>query len=460
MWVRDLNLGLALMLAVGCAAEAPNTTSNNLADKKAPKMMEREVSTAAELIEAARDVSAKRIIVRGELSGVPTLKLSPGQALTASPSKAMIRFVDGQDGLELFSNNKIENLELVTAPDKRAVFNDTTVSDLGRLELRNLTLVGGVQILAAERIRAGHVEAHNIHIKAADARGYSVRPKGYGVEVIPGAFTVWNQQLDPTVSITADLTGISAGSPETPVRGSGVFVSGGGDTGGRLLVRRLETGAVHSDAGIAPGTADRISAGVFTCYGAVVDDVRTGSSVTTYGPNDMVLDNWGVVDRWISEQKIISHGPSGIGFVNFGTINSLKVKGAIETFGQGARGFNVYSGTVESAEFDRIVTHGNGAVGIQISRPVGEISVLHGIETFGGSGESLVKGVLTRLSAVAFSVKLEGSVQTLKVAGGLITHGPDVSPIELHGEIGSLLVKDKAVALSDQSNISKQTKQN
>ena len=26
--------------------------------------------------------------------------------------------------------------------------------------------------------------------------------------------------------------------------------------------------------------------------------------VTTYGPNDMVLDNWGTVDRWVSEEKI------------------------------------------------------------------------------------------------------------------------------------------------------------
>jgi hypothetical protein len=37
----------------------------------------------------------------------------------------------------------------------------------------------------------------------------------------------------------------------------------------------------------------------------------------------MVLDNWGTVDRWIAEEKITSRGPSGIGFVNFGTINSL-----------------------------------------------------------------------------------------------------------------------------------------
>ena len=124
----------------------------------------------------------------------------------------------------------------------------------------------------------------------------------------------------------------------------------------------------------------------------------------------MVLDNWGVVDRWISEGKITSHGPSGIGFVNFGAINLLQVKATIETFGQGARGFNVYSGTVRTAEFERVVTHGDGAVGIQVSQPVGEIIVKRGIETHGGIGESLVKGVVTKLPATALSIKPGASV--------------------------------------------------
>ena len=123
-----------------------------------------------------------------------------------------------------------------------------------------------------------------------------------------------------------------------------------------------------------------------------VDSVRNGGPVTTYGPNDMVLDNWGTVHRWTAEEKITSYGPSGIGFVNFGTIDVLDAKGTIETFGQGARGFNVYAGTVHTADFQRVVTHGDGAVGIQISRPVGDITVRRGIETFGATGDSLVKG--------------------------------------------------------------------
>jgi hypothetical protein len=81
----------------------------------------------------------------------------------------------------------------------------------------------------------------------------------------------------------------------------------------------------------------------------------------------------------------------------------------VETFGQGARGFNVYSGTIDRAEFDRIVTHADGAVGVQISQAIGTMIVRRGIETFGGEGPSLVKGAVQNLSAIALSIKPGGS---------------------------------------------------
>ena len=155
-----------------------------------------------------------------------------------------------------------------------------------------------------------------------------------------------------------------------------------------------------------------------------------------------VLDNWGVVDRWVAEEKITSLGPSGIGFVNFGTVTVLQVNAPIETFGQGARGFNVYTGTIRAAEFERIVTHADGAVGVQISQPVGRIGVRRGIETYGGTGGSLVKGVVVKLSAIALSIKPGGSAREIDVAGGLVTHGAGVSPLELHGAIESLQIAD------------------
>ena len=94
----------------------------------------------------------------------------PGQALTGA-ARATLQFKDDSDGIRLSSNNKVENLTLIASPENRAIFNDTTVTDLGCFELQNLTLTGAVQILAADRVRSGHVEAHNINIVSADTRG-------------------------------------------------------------------------------------------------------------------------------------------------------------------------------------------------------------------------------------------------------------------------------------------------
>lgn len=407
---------------------------------------QRRVTNPEALGAALADAGVTRIEIAAQLSGVPSLRLAPGQGLFGSGEEAAIRFAPGQDGVELSADNRVEHLQLAADPDRRAIFNDTSVDSLGSLVLRKLQVAGVVQLLASGQVRSGHVEAHDIDIVAADARGYDKRPKGYGVEVITGAFTLWNQQADAAVSITADLTGLAAGRPGAPVRGSGIFVSGAGDAGGRLVVGRLETAAIHSDGGIAPGTPDRISGGVFTVYGTWVDTVRNLGPVTTYGPNDMVLDNWGTVDRWIAEEKITSYGPSGIGFVNFGTVNLLQVNAAVETFGQGARGFNVYTGTVHAAEFDRVVTHADGAIGIQISRPIGSLAVRRGIETFGGTGDSLVKGVVVKLTAFGLSIKPGGSAREIEIDGGLRTNGPDVPPIEQLGQIGVLRIGGGCVA--------------
>jgi hypothetical protein len=114
----------------------------------------------------------------------------------------------------------------------------------------------------------------------------------------------------------------------------------------------------------------------------------------------------------------------------------------IETFGEGSRGFNVYAGTVNTADFERIVTHADGSVGIQISQRVGDIIVHRGIETHGGTGDSLVKGVVMKLAAIGLSIKPGGYARSITVAGGLVTHGAGVNPLELDGSIERLQVTD------------------
>ena len=243
------------------------------------------------------------------------------------------------------------------------------------------------------------------------------------------------------VTITAHLTGLKAGSSEKPVQGSGIFVSGAGDVGGRLEVDLLETGEIHSNGGIKQGTPDVISGGVFVVYGAHVKKVMNHGPVTTYGVNDMVLDNWGIVNEWVAEGRITSHGPSGIGFVNFSEIGTLRILSDIETYGIGARGFNLYDGSLKHAEFKRIVTHADASVGIQVSRPLGTLVVHEDIETFGGEGESLVKGVITQLSADGLSVKEGGQIDKVEIGGRIVTNGQNVRSLHVEGKINKLTVK-------------------
>jgi len=400
------------------------------------------VSSVRELIEATSNPVMQTIVVSGDLSDVPTIRLMPGTTLLGQArDRPALRFAAGADGICLSTNNALMDVDLIAADDRCAIWNDESVSSFGTLTLHRLNTTGRVRILARGNIRSGHVVVDGLDIVSADARGEKNRPHEYGVDVLHGAFTLWNMQTDPAVVITADLVDLSAGHLGAPVLGSGIFVSGAGETGGRLEIQHLRTGAVYSDGRIEPGTPGLISGGVFVVYGARVDLVESAGPVTTYGPNDMALDNWGVVDRWISRDKVTTFGPSGVGFVNFGTICRLQAEAPIETFGLGARGFNVYTGTVRNAEFDRIVTHADGAVGVQISQPVGTLVFRRGIETYGAVGDSLVKGAVMKLAATALSIKTGGSVESIRIQGGLRTHGQGVLPLEQDGAIASLHIE-------------------
>ncbi|WP_234312484.1 hypothetical protein [Streptomyces sp. NRRL F-5065] len=245
------------------------------------------------------------------------------------------------------------------------------------------------------------------------------------------------------MEITAELLGVSAGSAGRPVRGSGVFVGGHGDRGGAadggtVRVSTLRTGEIHTDGGIAAGTPDLISGGVFVISGAVVDQVLNTGTVTTYGQNDMVLDNWGQVREWTATAPLTSHGPSGIGFVNFGALGSLDVQAPITTHGTGARGFHVYDGSLARASFASIATTGDGSVGVQVSRELPHLEVRGDLTTSGGIGLSLVRGVQVELAAVALSVKPGGRIGTATIGGRIATAGADavragVGDVDLSG---------------------------
>ncbi|MDQ0276320.1 hypothetical protein QO003_000623 [Arthrobacter silviterrae] len=410
-----------------------------------------QVTSAGALTQALAS-GAANIEVIGRLKGMPSVTLPPGTKLRGG------ELTFGAKGLRLTSDNTVQDTTITTSPHEVAIYNDTSVPDLGTLALANVTTTGQVYLAADNNVRAGRIEADGVHVTAADTRGRFHRPTGFGVEALQGAFTVWNRQADAAVRLTARLERISAGSAAEPVHGSGVFVGGHGDTagkadGGTIDVELLSTVDVFSNGGIAPGTPDLISGGVFVISGANVAEVRNLGTTTTYGQNDMVLDNWGAVTAWNARGAVTSWGPSGIGFVNFGDIGVLTVDAPVETYGLGARGFNVYDGSLREAVFDSITTHGDGSVGVQVSRDLPALTIRGDLRTEGGMGESLVKGVLLPLSAIALSIKPGGRIGTASIGGNVRTEGAGVPAMELEGELDSITVGGKVTAAGDASDV-------
>jgi hypothetical protein len=105
---------------------------------------------------------------------------------------------------------------------------------------------------------------------------------------------------------------------------------------------------------------------------------------------------------------LTSHGPSGIGFVNFGEIDHLDVQAPIETFGTGARAFNLYDGSLRHASFENIATHGDGSVGVQVS------------------GDNVI------------TVEIDGNVGQIEIAKGVVAEGNDSDAIHTRGMVPGL----------------------
>ena len=133
-----------------------------------------------ELVAAGRNSEAKRIVVRGEVSNVPSVRPAPGQTLCGEDEHSSIAFADGFDGVQMSTDNEISTLRLLASPTQRAIFNDTSVASLGRMRLAGITPTGQVQILARDAIKSGHIDVDGLDIVAADART-TERPHGFGV---------------------------------------------------------------------------------------------------------------------------------------------------------------------------------------------------------------------------------------------------------------------------------------
>ena len=65
------------------------------------------VSTVDDLVAVAADTAVRRILVDGEISGVPSLRLASGQQLAGKRDGATVIFAGGRDGVQLSRDNEV-----------------------------------------------------------------------------------------------------------------------------------------------------------------------------------------------------------------------------------------------------------------------------------------------------------------------------------------------------------------
>lgn len=379
------------------------------------------------------------------------LSLKYGQKLVGANDYVFLSFLN-TDGISLQGNNEISNISIQTSANKRAIYLDSTHENVGEIKLENLTITGVVQFLTRQNNKKLNLKVKNLDVVSADARNYSERPMKYGVIVYQGAFTVYNFNPDEESEIIVNVDGLSLGRENAPVIGSGVFISGFGDNGGKVTVEKLVTNDIFSNGMIPNGQPNLITGGIFIVYGANAKEIVSNGVVNTYGTNDMVLDVWGYVENWITKDDITSFGPSGIGFVNFGAVDNFVAQKTISTFGLGARGFNQYDGTIKNAYFEEIKTLGNGSIGMQFSKPVEKIVIGNKITTNGSKGQTLVKGVIKELQADGISVLEGGSIETLEIKGDIETLGDEVVSYHINGgEVSNFKIEGSLIARGNKS---------
>jgi hypothetical protein len=391
------------------------------------------VARRADLL-AALKAGEPHVEVTAPIEGLPCLELTHGQTLSGGGAASVLSF--GGGGLMLHGANRLHSLHLACPPEASAISLAPGAQTCGWFDLDGITCRGVVHLLFGDD--AGHVDLtlRRITLLAADATGRLPRPTGNGVEVLHGALTVWNRAALPT-RITLDASDIAIGSAQEPVRGTGLFVAGNQSGGGTVVLRRMGCGPVFSHSTLPDGTTGTVAGGAFFLAGVSGDLVECSGDVTTWGANAVPIDTWGDLGHWRVAGDARSHGPSAVGMVNAGTLQSCTIAGVIETFGDGARGCCVYgpTGTITATA---IRTHGKAATGLQVVDRLEAMILSEGIHTAGEPGQGLMKGQMIATPAHGVEVEPGGRLDRLD-AGRIVVTGALALPIHAPpGAIGTV----------------------
>ncbi|MGL4293715.1 MAG: hypothetical protein ACRCSQ_09090, partial [Bacteroidales bacterium] len=342
------------------------------------------INTVEELVAASQDRTARYLILRNDLENVPSINLMPFQSLNGEFDGRKIVFKSGVDGFCLSKGNELKNLMIEASPDKRAIYQDPEMESLNTHHLTRISVTGQISFIVDNRTKKGRIEASFVHVKNASMIHLTDCPNRFSVDMMQGAFTVWNKSEDNT-EIEVDITHFSCGGETNPIKGSGLVLCGTEQRMGSVLVNILSCGHIYTKGEIGKGVANLVAAGIGICYRTLVKHMDVYGRITCYGGNEMGLYNWGVIEHATITDRIETHGANGCGFINAGNTGKINFMHEIETFGTGARGFYMFNGAAKDIHFDRIVTHGDAASAIQFDRYIDRISISRGIEVFGNA---------------------------------------------------------------------------
>ncbi|MEG0949630.1 MAG: hypothetical protein RR212_06560 [Bacteroidales bacterium] len=408
------------------------------------------INTVEDLVAATQDRMARYLILRNDLTDVPSLRLMPFQSLSGEFDGKKISFQKGAEGFCLSKGNELKNLVIETDPDKRAIFQDQEMESMNNHHLTRLSVTGQISFIVTDKTRKGHIDASFVHVKEANTAQIPDRPNRFGVDMMQGAFTIWNKS-ENHMEIEVDISHFSCGSETKPILGSGLVICGTEEQMGHVRVNVLSCGHIYTKGEIGKGVADLVCAGIGIGYQTLVRHMNIYGRITCYGGNEMGIYNWGTIERASMTDRIETHGANGCGFINAGNIGTFNFMHEIETYGTGARGFYMFDGAAKDLHFDRIVTHGNAANAIQFNRYIDRISISKGIEVFGNALNVLFADTIVKTSSDAICIQPGGTVRMLKVSGDLISHGNDVCTIFNEAAIEKLLVSGKVLATGEKS---------
>ena len=281
------------------------------------------ITTAQELIDATQDKSARYLIIRNDLSDLPTIKLLPYQSIVGEFDGKKLYFADETEGICLTKGNELKNLNIYTDPDKCAIFQDQSIESFGTHHLTRLNVVGIICFILNENTISGKIDAAFIHVAHAITSHITERPNRFGTDIAIGAFTIWNKGNKPTDNIEVDIIHFSCGSESQAINGSGLVIFGNDYMEGTVSCNVISCGHLYTKGDLDKGRSDLIFSALCIGYKTHIKNITNYGRITTYGANETALFNCGTVEKWSITDRIETHGLKSSAFNNGGNIGMI-----------------------------------------------------------------------------------------------------------------------------------------